>query len=273
MKFQILLALLVLVSAPAFAGFSWIPGSSYGSAPSGGGSEMTSPNVLAMPVPPVSAGPLTPDLYHNDMPMAGSMHQSAMPSGNVVQGFGKGIPLSVALPQILPAGKTFNITQGVDANAKISWQGGYPWQETLNNALAEHGLSYADNGASVSITRGGSSGGGNLGMALPVSQNFSASVPVPAPDMKQQLFGSPSTFAAAPGQNLSQVLALWAQQQNIKFLWRAPRDYTVTQGISMNASFDRAVENLMGRYQNMSPQPVATLYPNLPNGPAVLVVQ
>ncbi|MBI1327284.1 MAG: hypothetical protein GC136_06535 [Alphaproteobacteria bacterium] len=265
MKFQILFAFLLLCAAPAYAGFNWVPGPANAPQPESNDMYSYAPSVPAVPMASIDSGPLMPEPYE-DMPVSTVPYT---PSNEIVQGFGKGIPLAVALPQILPAGKDFNFAPDVKSNAKISWQGGNSWQQTLAAALAQHNLAFTDGGASVQIHKAGASPAmaGNLGMSLPVVADTKAE------NMQQQIFGATSTFAAAPGQNLSQVLSMWAQQQNIKFLWRAPRDYTVTQGVSMNASFDRAVENLMNRYQNMTPQPVATLYPNLPNGPAVLVVQ
>src|SRR5262249_51167519 len=72
-------------------------------------------------------------------------------AGEVVHGFAKGVPLAVALRQILPTGYAFSIDQGVDTGTLVAFQGGKPWRETLRSALAPVGLALREQGQMVSI--------------------------------------------------------------------------------------------------------------------------
>jgi hypothetical protein len=58
----------------------------------------------------------------------------------IAQGFGKSIPLVIAVKQIVPPGYTPVFDRDAGLGQKVSWQGGQPWNEVLNNALAPKGL-------------------------------------------------------------------------------------------------------------------------------------
>lgn len=87
-----------------------------------------SPEILAAPV---SAGPFT----------------------NVV-GFGADIPLALALGQIVPAEFAYSFASNVNPGLKISWDGGKPWNEVLNEALAPHNLRAEVAGTAVVVRQG-----------------------------------------------------------------------------------------------------------------------
>lgn len=54
----------------------------------------------------------------------------------VVEGFGKDMPLVMALGQIVPAKYAYFFGRGVNPGASVSWDGGKPWNEVLQHALA-----------------------------------------------------------------------------------------------------------------------------------------
>ena len=58
----------------------------------------------------------------------------------IVEGFGKQVPLVVALRQILPANYSFAHRDGVDLSASVDWNGGRPWPDVLLSTLAPLGL-------------------------------------------------------------------------------------------------------------------------------------
>lgn len=50
-------------------------------------------------------------------------------------GLGANIPLDRALTQMIPAGWTYRIEDGVPADTRVSWSGGRPWIEVLSDSL------------------------------------------------------------------------------------------------------------------------------------------
>lgn len=61
---------------------------------------------------------------------------------DVIDGFGKDLPLALALRQVVPARYAFSFGQGVNAGTKVSWVGGKPWNEVLEATLTPIGLDF-----------------------------------------------------------------------------------------------------------------------------------
>ena len=53
----------------------------------------------------------------------------------IADGFGKAVPLRVALLQILPPTLTAQFSPGVDADQVVDWSGGKPWQAVLRDVV------------------------------------------------------------------------------------------------------------------------------------------
>lgn len=60
---------------------------------------------------------------------------------DLVDGFGRDIPLSFAVEQIVPPRYSVSYGPGVDAQRRVSWKGGADWNVVLNDMLSEHGFS------------------------------------------------------------------------------------------------------------------------------------
>lgn len=58
----------------------------------------------------------------------------------VVEGFGKEMPLALALSQIVPAEYAYSFGEGVNPGMRVSWNGGQPWNEVLAAALEPHNV-------------------------------------------------------------------------------------------------------------------------------------
>ena len=69
----------------------------------------------------------------------------------IADGFGKAVPLKMALLQILPPTMTAQFSQGVDAEQIVDWSGGKPWQAVLRDAVQPLHLRAAVNGSVVRI--------------------------------------------------------------------------------------------------------------------------
>jgi hypothetical protein len=57
-----------------------------------------------------------------------------------IVGFGRDLPLALALSQIVPPEYSYAFGDNVNAGATVSWQGGKPWNEILDSMLAPQGL-------------------------------------------------------------------------------------------------------------------------------------
>ena len=103
----------------------------------------TTPPAAAAPTTPVDAEPVSPALA----PFAATAAAPApVDTGDIVAGFGRDLPLVIALQQVAPAGHQFAFSSGVNPGVTVSWEGGKPWQAVLNDMLAPQGLGYQKQG-------------------------------------------------------------------------------------------------------------------------------
>lgn len=70
---------------------------------------------------------------------------------NDAVGFGKDIPLSIALMQIVPEGYEARLPNASLENSIISWEGGKPWNQVLNDVLRPLGYAASIQGSRVMI--------------------------------------------------------------------------------------------------------------------------
>jgi hypothetical protein len=69
-------------------------------------------------------------------------------------GFGKDIPLGMAVKRLVPAGTEVKMGPGVDAKAKVSWNGG-GWKDALGTATRGLGYAVSVKGDKVEVTKAG----------------------------------------------------------------------------------------------------------------------
>lgn len=85
------------------------------------------------------------------------------PTDKVIDGFGKQVPLIIAMRQIIPSDYGFAHRDGVDLGQLVDWQGGRAWPQVLNDALAPIGVKATLNGDTVLLEKT------TLAAAAPVS--------------------------------------------------------------------------------------------------------
>ena len=370
---------LFTLPTPAQAGFEWTPPPAQVAEPALMPAEAAPvvPEETAGPLTPDpdSAAPVVPvseamPLQSNDLPVPDSQasepaavapqpaekavvqpenvakpSQSSIASSDLdmspVQGFGKDLPLAIALRQIAPAQYAYRFEQGVSAGQKVSWQGGKPWPHVLSDMLAESGLQVVIVGNVISVQRSGTptaeapaekSVEAEQAMAAPAADRVeeppaqasaketSDDLPVPrtayvpgsvsapeasgAPTNIQTEAQAaeatelqavdevpvPTVVAAAdktapvvdiqntrrweaePGRTLRETLEKWSSSAGTEIEWMSPYDYPVEHAFVFNGKFDDAVESLLALYSRETPRPRGRLYPNLPTGPSVLMV-
>lgn len=67
-------------------------------------------------------------------------------------GFGKDIPLSIALSQIVPTNFNAKLPSASLGDSTVSWEGGKPWNQVLDDVLMPLGYRASIQGSSVIIT-------------------------------------------------------------------------------------------------------------------------
>ncbi len=151
---------LLCFSSPAHAGFEWrgpieppvrqaapapVEGDMSGLEPVVGwdgkaAAPASAPVAAAAPTMPVETEPVSPALAPF-APATPAPAAAAAPT-DVVAGFGRDLPLVIALQQVAPAGHQFSFASGVNPGVMVSWEGGKPWQQVITDMLAPQGLSY-----------------------------------------------------------------------------------------------------------------------------------
>lgn len=85
------------------------------------------PSLAAAPLPPQQTAPSSAPQ------MEGGKFTDAV-------GFGRDLPLALALSQVVPAEYSYAFAQNVNVGTMVSWQGGKPWNVVLDEMLAPNGM-------------------------------------------------------------------------------------------------------------------------------------
>lgn len=108
----------------------------------------SAPSVRPVYPAPAPVMPRGPEEYAA-VPAPASQPQSSGMSEAV--GFGRDLPLALALSQVVPPDYTFSFAQDVNAGETVSWQGGKPWDAVLNDMLAPVGMRAVISGNQVIV--------------------------------------------------------------------------------------------------------------------------
>lgn len=218
----------------------------------------------------------------------------------VAQGFGRDLPLVMAMRQVVPAQYGFVFDEGIDVSSRVSWQGGKPWDVVLQDMLSPLGVAATINGNVVTVGRGG---GSNFQMAsagpqvmtgivqettvmpmsaTPVAMTSAAPVVemggigggyVNARTASSADLLATTTWTAPRNSTLRNILEGWSGRVGVELYWASEYDYPIQSAVSVNGTFEEAVQTLLKGLADSKPRPMGRLHPNLPNGPAVLVIE
>jgi hypothetical protein len=98
------------------------------------------PAAVAAPAERVEVLPVNPAPRAEVPVMTGKMN------GDTVIGFGRDLPLVIALQQVAPAGHQFSFAAGVNPGTTVSWDGGRSWRGVMKDMLAPRGLGFQKQG-------------------------------------------------------------------------------------------------------------------------------
>lgn len=222
------------------------------------------------------------DPQSNFAPISSSQDQAILGDQEILEGFGKDIPLALALRDIVPSKYAYAYANSSYAGLTVSWEGGKPWQEVLNDTLSSRGLAAQVSKNVVYIQPWSTPlGAGNLSPEPKTrheAEAISGKVPTPldiAPISQNSVIKAnfKTIWTAKPGYTLREVIENWAKVANVQVEWTNPYDYPINDSFSYDGTFARAVAGLLTQYNDESPRPIGRLYPNLPKGPSILVVK
>ena len=197
--------------------------------------------------------------------------QASLPN---VEGFGKDIPLAVALRQVVPPAYMLSFASGLDQGKPVSWNGGRPWNDVVTDMLSERKLHATMQGNTLMVAEG-------QGPALMPPAPMIAQTPTPYQGgiADQPIATRPvvnlsehKKWTAQSGQSLRETLQSWSSQANVELAWEESKDFPISQNFNYDGTFDQAVDSLLSLYGDGGSAPRGKLYPNLPEGPSVLLI-
>lgn len=258
-------------------------------------------NAMSAPTPraPVNYAPSAPTSLYTTAPTTGEMSAAGYGSYEVADGFGRDLPLVMAIRQIVPSSFGFIFDDGIDVNANVSWQGGKPWDVVLQETLAPLNLTATIRGNVVTIARRGGmqtiqAGGPAVLTETVLSSNDMAMSPLPvstisgpaaSDDMMAggytgvpastppATLNSNSTWTAPRNSTLRGILEDWSSRVGVELYWASEYDYPIQSAVNIGGTFEEAVQVLLKGLSDSRPRPLGRLHPNLPEGPAILVIE
>ena len=210
------------------------------------------------------------------------------PTGyGLVAGSGTNLPLSVVLHQLIPPNFTFTTAPELDLSQKVSWVGGRPWPDILQDVLSPIGYTDDIADGNVSIHR------------IEVQPTVVSVQPEPQPPMNVTEVMPPAPISvsevvtppvvistpplapvdqqmswdAARGTTLRTLLENWADRVQVELYYAADYDYPLEASIHVEGTFEDAVRTLLDGFEHATPQPIGKLHRNTAAGHAVLVVE
>lgn len=172
-----------------------------------------------------------------------------------IDGFGDSIPLVVALDQIIPKEYQVRYQDKPDAAMLVSWTGGRPWDDVLLDMLYAHDYRSVVRDKVVTI------------MKAPAPSVTEGTRAPSGFDANRQ-----DIFSARTGESVRDVIGRWSDQAHVQLFWATDKNLILKDNASFNAPFVVAVTRLLDSFSNEPGHPVATMHPNLPDGPAVLSI-
>lgn len=138
--------------------------------PGGEGEPLMPIAAMPAPAPQTPRAPIVEQKVSMVEPVP-AMPRPATPEGHIAPapaaavsggfaeavGFGRDLPLALALSQVVPPEYTYAFGSDVNVGSNVSWQGGKPWNQVLDEMLASQGLRAVISGNQITILNGGRS--------------------------------------------------------------------------------------------------------------------
>ncbi|MGY3582229.1 hypothetical protein ACVIGB_000846 [Bradyrhizobium sp. USDA 4341] len=194
-----------------------------------------------------------------------SFHSAAM--AEPVRGFGRDVPMSAAMRQVVPDGWAVSYGAGVDSAQVVSWRGAEDWRAVVDDMCNRRGLtvSYDQEARSVRVTR---SDDQRVQMSTASSKGGFVMVPYragPAQGNGWQNYqggAAPAggSWVAKKDQTLRGVLADWGQRAGWTVVYQSGFEYRLEAGAAFGGDFMQASGDLVRSMQSAKPALTATFH-------------
>lgn len=202
----------------------------------------------------------------------------------LAQGFGKDVPLALALRQIVPADFGYAVQNNANLGLRVDWSGNKPWDEVLNAAIKKYNLEAVIIQKTVLIKE--------IGAPIETPKRKETAPPVELEQKSEMIredetitqnvsenakqkptsLTSVSKWKAEEGEELYPVMVQWCNAAGVKLLWNAKEKYEISEDIEVNGNFENAVQKVLMTFKGQSKRPVGMFKANDPKGKAVLSV-
>ena len=232
--------------------------------------------VMGAPVPPQKK------IASANMPTDINLYSdNSYKSYDNVVGFGKDMPLTIALGQVVPDRYAFSYGKNVDMGKTASWEGGKPWNEVLQEMLSPLGLMAVISNDTVRIESKGQYSSAEfshersmtMASGLIISQDLQADASMSSFAQDVNYDSTIRLWTAPKDATLRRIVETWAYEAGVEVYWQSDYDYPMQAPVNIRGTFQEAITILLDGLREAQPRPVARLHPNLPDGPAVLVVE
>ena len=197
-------------------------------------------------------------------------------------GFGKEMPLALALRQIVPASYAFSFDPAVNIGTRVSWQGGEAWNVVLKKALMDKYLTAVVYDDMVFVRPATAADKAHVEAAvatmpaaeMPATEVKATAEPAPmVSEVAQPAYlDAAHSWSATSGQTLRSVLSEWSDKVGVQLHWENVYDYAIVSDWSYDGDYVHAVDGILTAFEGETPKPVGRLHPNAPTGPVILVV-
>lgn len=163
---------------------------------------------------------------------------------DVVRGFGKDVPLVLAVRQIIPTNIAFAFDKNINLAQRVSWNGGRAWDKVLNDTLFEIKLAASEHDGIIVI---GSAPTKTI-----------APPPPPKPKMTDMQKDIP-VWRAYKGQTLYNIVTVWSKRAGVKLIWATDYDYRLHKDITLEGAYEKTLASLLDEFAELTPQPYGKL--------------
>ncbi|WP_229146226.1 TcpQ domain-containing protein [Alcanivorax sp. 1008] len=153
----------------------------------------------------------------------------------LVEGGSEGVPLSIALQQVLPAG--WSVFYGDDRlkDVPVSWAGGMSLVDVLANLAQDHGLDLEADFDRERLYAAVARDGGRLRLAGKYASSLKP--------------GEKEIWKIARGELLTGSIQRWAERASYTLVWELAEDYRVVADATFTGTFRDAIDHLARSYR------------------------
>jgi hypothetical protein len=191
-------------------------------------------------------------------------------SAEPVRGFGRDVPMSAAMRQVVPDGWSVSYGVGVDSNQHVNWRGAEDWRQVVDGMATSRGLvvSYEAEQHTVRVTRTGDpvprvadpSRSARGGFVMVPYRAASAQGGEGWQSYGAQAQPAGGTWRAEKDRALRTVLAEWGERAGWQVVWNSGFDYRLEAGASFSGDFIQASGDLLRSMQSARPAVTGTFF-------------